>query len=141
MGKQIILNPADWQRLQVEVAQQGTMTVGLPNASPTLWGLPVVVSNHMPAGEVIVGDLSSTRHLAVNACDCCGTVGKKDQVPLCACYLNTAGLNPTLCPDCETCDFHHDGIPFGVCTKPKIVQDVVRTRARERARREQSGAE
>lgn len=138
MGKQIILNPADWQRLQVEVAQQApTLSLGLPSAPATLWGLPVVVSDHMPAGEVIVGDLSSTRHLAVNACDCCGSVGEKDRVPTCVCYLKTGGLDPVLCPDCKTCDFHHNEIPFGICTKPKIVQDVVRTRARERARRGQ----
>lgn len=55
----IILNPADWyaiERLKVG-SSDDRYIVGDPTAvmGPRLWGLPVVVSNNMTAGKVLVG--------------------------------------------------------------------------------------
>jgi hypothetical protein len=142
MGEKLIISPADWAAVEQEVAKSGSIYSVPPDTPKTLWGLPVVISNEVPSGRAIVGDLGSLAHLGQVVCDCCGAV-KNDAAksPLCVCYLATNGTHPELCPDCEQCRHHHGELPFGICTKPAFVQDVIRTRARERARRKLEGAE
>lgn len=58
----IIMNPADWgaiERLKVGGSSDQRYVVGDPTAilGPQLWGLPVVVSNAVPAGKFIVGSM------------------------------------------------------------------------------------
>lgn len=59
----IMLNPADWhaiERLKVG-ASDDRYIIGDPAAAmgPRLWGLPVVVTNNLASGKVIVGDFQN----------------------------------------------------------------------------------
>jgi HK97 family phage major capsid protein len=54
----IVLNPIDWASIQIEKTAQGIYILGGPptgNASSTLWGLPVVTTSEMAAGNFLVG--------------------------------------------------------------------------------------
>ena len=58
----IIMNPADWFDIEIrKVASSATdvrYVVGNPREmmGPTLWGLPVVITNSLTAGQVVVGN-------------------------------------------------------------------------------------
>jgi HK97 family phage major capsid protein len=57
----VVLNPADWQSMQVAKADSsGVYLSGGPFGSTprTLWGLPVVLNAQMPAGQALVGDFN-----------------------------------------------------------------------------------
>lgn len=59
----IMLNPADWhaiERLKVGTSDDRYI-IGDPAAglTPRLWGLPVVVTNNLTSGKVIVGDFQN----------------------------------------------------------------------------------
>jgi HK97 family phage major capsid protein len=54
----IVLNPIDWASMQIAKTAQGVYLLGGPPAafaSSTLWGLPVVTSSEMTAGQFLVG--------------------------------------------------------------------------------------
>lgn len=56
----VLMNPADWYAIDVEKVNAGTddrYLVGNPRAisQPTLWGVPVIVTNAMTAGTAMVG--------------------------------------------------------------------------------------
>lgn len=55
----IILNPVDWANIELLVDAQNRYLVGDPAAAaaPSLWGLPVVVSNALTADNVLVASL------------------------------------------------------------------------------------
>lgn len=57
----IVLNPADWADIEKTKATDGQYVFANPQsaAQPTLWGLPVVVTNSIAAGTVLVGDFMS----------------------------------------------------------------------------------
>lgn len=52
-----ILNPRDWETVELKKDTQLRYLVGDPTAlmGPRIWGLPVVVTNSMPAGRFMVG--------------------------------------------------------------------------------------
>lgn len=53
----IVLNPADWGNIERLKDSTGQYVVGNPLSPivPSLWGKPVVVTNAMPAGKILVG--------------------------------------------------------------------------------------
>lgn len=53
----IVLNPADWGNIERMKDSENRYVVGNPLApiTPTLWGKPVVVTNAMTAGKILVG--------------------------------------------------------------------------------------
>lgn len=54
----IVLNPIDWASMQIAKTSQGVYILGGPpsgNPSSTLWGLPVVTTSEMVAGNFLVG--------------------------------------------------------------------------------------
>lgn len=53
----IVLNPADWGNIERLKDTTGQYVVGNPLSPimPSLWGKPVVVTNAMPAGKILVG--------------------------------------------------------------------------------------
>jgi HK97 family phage major capsid protein len=55
----IVLNTADWWTMRLAKDSQGRYLLGDPsmNVAPTLFGLPVVASNAMVVGNVLVGSL------------------------------------------------------------------------------------
>lgn len=55
----VILNPADWALIELIKDSQNRYIIGNPASSsePRIWGLPVVVSNAMPADNVLVAAL------------------------------------------------------------------------------------
>lgn len=57
MPTAIVLNPTDWATIELEKDSQGRYMFANPQtaASPRLWGLPVVVTNSMTAGQFLVG--------------------------------------------------------------------------------------
>lgn len=64
----IILNPADWWSTKFMLAKnsQNEYLLGDPSAmrEPRLWGLPVVVTNSMTAGNFMVLDAARTGYIA-----------------------------------------------------------------------------
>lgn len=59
----VMLNPADWhaiERIKVGTSDD-RYVIGDPSApmGPRLWGLPVVVTNNLAAGKVVVGDFQN----------------------------------------------------------------------------------
>jgi HK97 family phage major capsid protein len=64
----IVLNPADWWSTKFMLAKNsyGEYLLGNPGsmAEPRLWGLPVVVTNTMPAGNFLVLDAARTGYIA-----------------------------------------------------------------------------
>lgn len=64
----IILNPTDWWSSKFMLAKnsQGEYLLGDPSAmqEPRLWGLPVVVTNSMPAGNFMVLDAQRVGYIA-----------------------------------------------------------------------------
>lgn len=140
MEEIIVLSPADWAAVELEISKQsGLIIPERPPSTTTLWGLPVVVSNEVPSGKAIIGDLS--RIDTTMRCECCGTRATEKGclgggLPVCVCYLQTGGETPALCSDCENCAFHHNGLPFGACKKSDLAQRVIRTRLAEAQRRQ-----
>ncbi|WP_411732720.1 phage major capsid protein [Paeniglutamicibacter sp.] len=60
--KNIVLHPSDWEEIEsLLTADGGYILQGAPQlaATPTLFGLPVLLSISLPAGSAIVGDLAS----------------------------------------------------------------------------------
>lgn len=53
----LVLNPADWEQIELTKDSEGRYIVAQPTAlmGPTLWGLPVVPTNTMPANQFLVG--------------------------------------------------------------------------------------
>jgi HK97 family phage major capsid protein len=58
-----LINPTDWQTIRLSresaaTATPGTYLFGLPSqtGAPTLWGLPVIESEAVPAGKAIIAD-------------------------------------------------------------------------------------
>jgi len=53
----IVMNPADWQAVRL-LNSNGVYYFGMPTevGIQRLWGIPVVLSPHMPAGFALVGD-------------------------------------------------------------------------------------
>ena len=64
----IVLNPADWWSSKFMLAKNtyGEYLLGSPGdmAEPRLWGLPVVVTNTMPAGNFLVMDAQRVGYIA-----------------------------------------------------------------------------
>lgn len=55
----VILNPADWERLETAKATDGhylMITLPASGAEETIWRVPVIVTNAMPADNFILGD-------------------------------------------------------------------------------------
>tara|TARA_R110000851_G_scaffold160645_1_gene303936 strand:- start:238 stop:1458 length:1221 start_codon:yes stop_codon:yes gene_type:complete len=52
-----VLNPIDWAKLEMLKDGDGNYIIGQPqgNASPTMWGLPVVPTQAMAAGKFLTG--------------------------------------------------------------------------------------
>ena len=52
----IMLNPSDWADIELYTTTYGEYVIGDPQtlAQPMLWGLPVIVTNAIPLGTVIV---------------------------------------------------------------------------------------
>ena len=52
-----VLNPIDWAKLEMLKDGDGNYIIGQPqgNASPTMWGLPVVATQAMTAGKFLTG--------------------------------------------------------------------------------------
>lgn len=55
----VMLNPADWALMDIEVLQETNMG---PTRSQTFWGLRPIASNAQPAGTAVVGDFRSAVH-------------------------------------------------------------------------------
>lgn len=53
----IVMNPLDWEAIQLTKDTQGRYIWGNPGqpGTPPIWGLPVVVTNAMPASNYLVG--------------------------------------------------------------------------------------
>jgi HK97 family phage major capsid protein len=53
----IVMNPADWGAIERNKTSYGEYVIGDPRSAigPVLWGLPVVVSNSMVSGKLLVG--------------------------------------------------------------------------------------
>ena len=53
----VILNPADWGKIEREIGTDGQYLLGDPKAGALaqIWGLPVVLTNAMTAGKLMVG--------------------------------------------------------------------------------------
>lgn len=53
----IVMNPADWGAIERSKTSYGEYVIGDPRSAigPVLWGLPVVVSNSMTSGKLLVG--------------------------------------------------------------------------------------
>jgi len=64
----VIVNPADWwsSKFMLAKSTQGEYLLGDPGGmiEPRLWGLPVVVTNTMPAGNFMVLDALRTGYIA-----------------------------------------------------------------------------
>ena len=58
----IVLNPSDWMEMLMLKDNEGRYLVGQPqdNALPRLWGLPVVQTAAMTAGNFLVGDFRTS---------------------------------------------------------------------------------
>lgn len=54
----LIMSPTDWATLQLTKTPDGIYLFGTPMtpASPNIWGLPVISSNAMTAGQFLLGD-------------------------------------------------------------------------------------
>nr|DAS67726.1 MAG TPA: major capsid protein [Caudoviricetes sp.] len=52
-----ILNPIDWAKIELEKDGQGRHIIGNPQslAQPTLWGIPVVQTQAITAGDFLTG--------------------------------------------------------------------------------------
>lgn len=61
----IVLNPSDWQDIELTKDADGRYIFANPQnaAQPLLWGVPVVPSNTMTAGQVLVGQFSQAAML------------------------------------------------------------------------------
>jgi HK97 family phage major capsid protein len=63
----VILNPSDWSRIEREKTTAGVYVLGDGSARAlvsegmprSLWGVPVVLSNSMPAGQFLTGDFQA----------------------------------------------------------------------------------
>ncbi|MDY6323255.1 MAG: phage major capsid protein [Succinivibrio sp.] len=55
-----LLNPADWTKLCLIKDKQGRYILGGPqvNATPNLWGVPVIASATVPAGKFLLGNFT-----------------------------------------------------------------------------------
>lgn len=55
-----VLNPIDWAKIELEKDTQGRNIIGNPQslAQPTLWGVPVVQTQAMTAGQFLTGAFS-----------------------------------------------------------------------------------
>ncbi|MDR0249844.1 MAG: phage major capsid protein [Burkholderiales bacterium] len=53
----VVLNPNDWEKMRLLKTTDGVYLFAGPQQTvvPTLWGLPVVVTNCMPAGKFLTG--------------------------------------------------------------------------------------
>lgn len=60
-----VLNPTDWQDIELTKDADGRYIFANPQAvaQPRIWGLPVVVTNTMTAGQVLVGAFSQAAAL------------------------------------------------------------------------------
>lgn len=58
----IIMNPADWGAIERLKTNEGAYLVGNPfgTITPTMWGLPIVVSNAMTAGKFLMADFNTS---------------------------------------------------------------------------------
>lgn len=72
-GGAIILNPSDWADIELTKDTDGRYIFGNPATmqAPSLWGKPVVVTNSMTAGQVLVGDFAA-----------CGAVYDREQMSI-----------------------------------------------------------
>lgn len=54
----IVLNPADWENIELTKDTQGRYIIANPQSllGPTLWGLPVVPTNSMRAGQFLLAN-------------------------------------------------------------------------------------
>ena len=57
----IVLNPVDWANILLKKDADGRYIIGSPTteAGPTLWGLSVSTSHHMPVGTFLIGAFRS----------------------------------------------------------------------------------
>lgn len=61
----VVLNPLDWQDIELTKDSDGRYIFANPQAvaQPRIWGLPVVVTNTMTSGNVLVGQFSQAAAL------------------------------------------------------------------------------
>lgn len=61
----IVLNPVDWQKIELLKTTQGEYVFGDPAkaAQPTLWGVPVVSTNQIAPTRFLVGDMQQAAML------------------------------------------------------------------------------
>jgi len=54
----VVMSPADWQTIRAERATDGQYVAGgwADGAAPSIWGVPVITSSSLAAGEVLVFD-------------------------------------------------------------------------------------
>lgn len=57
----VVLNPTDWEDVEFALAQGNWAVGGTPidRATQKLWSVPVIVDAGMPAGQALIGDLST----------------------------------------------------------------------------------
>jgi HK97 family phage major capsid protein len=60
-AQNVVVNPADWDRVEGEKDTQGRYIYGDPSRqlAPTIWGLPVTASNTIPAGTALIADFQA----------------------------------------------------------------------------------
>uniref|UniRef100_A0AAU7J8D7 Major head protein n=1 Tax=Xanthomonas phage MK21 TaxID=3148942 RepID=A0AAU7J8D7_9CAUD len=61
----IVINPADWAGIELLKDTQGRYLIGNPQGTlaPTLWGLPVVATQAMAAGQFLVGSFDTSAQI------------------------------------------------------------------------------
>ena len=61
----VVLNPLDWQTIELTKDNDGRYIFAQPQglAAPRIWGVPVVVTNSMTSGRVLVGAFSQAAAL------------------------------------------------------------------------------
>lgn len=61
----VVLNPTDWQDIELTKDSDGRYIFAMPQnvAQPRIWGLPVIATNTMTAGQVLVGAFSQAAGL------------------------------------------------------------------------------
>lgn len=61
----IILNPADWEDIELTKDTQGRYIIANPQSllGPTIWGLPVIATNSMTSGNFLVANMSQAAQI------------------------------------------------------------------------------
>jgi len=61
----ILMHPTDWQNLRLTRTAEGIYILGSPaaNDQPSIWGLPVALTDALTAGTAVVGDFANFSQL------------------------------------------------------------------------------